>query len=150
MLHRRKFCLALLASLAASWIGRGSALADARAPDFRVIVHPKNPTDSASRTFLTDAFLKKKTRWDDGEAIRPVDREPKASVRQKFSKSVLKRSVAAVRSYWQQRIFSGRGVPPPELDSDEDVVSYVLEHRGAVGYVSGTAELHGAKVVKVR
>jgi hypothetical protein len=62
---------------------------------------------------------------------------------------VLKRSVAAVRNYWQQRIFSGRGVPPPELDSDEEIVAYVLKHRGAVGYVSGSAELRGTNAIEV-
>jgi hypothetical protein len=62
---------------------------------------------------------------------------------------VLKRSVLVVKTYWQQRIFSGRGIPPPELDSDALVVEYVLKHRGAVGYVSGVCELGGAKVLTV-
>jgi ABC-type phosphate transport system substrate-binding protein len=130
---------------ASAWF---AAVADAK-PEFRVIVHPKNRIQSASKKFLTDAFLKKTTRWEDGEAIKPVDREPKSAVRKSFTKSVLERSVAAVRNYWQQRIFSGRGVPPPELDSDEEVVAYVLKHRGAVGYVSGSAELRGANAIEV-
>ena len=46
--------------------------------------------------------------------IRPVDLRPNAATRRLFSERMLRRSVAAVRSYWQQRIFSGRGVPPPE------------------------------------
>jgi len=54
-----------------------------------------------------------------------------------------------VRSYWQQRIFSGRGVPPPEVDSDADVVRFVLKYRGSVGYVSGRAEIGKAKVLTV-
>src|SRR6185369_16960991 len=94
-----------------------------------------------------DAFLKSATHWSDGEAIRAVDQKPSSPTRTSFSSGVLRRSIAAVRSYWQQRIFSGRDVPPPELDSDEAVVTYVLEHRGAVGYVSGAAKVRGAKVV---
>jgi hypothetical protein len=62
---------------------------------------------------------------------------------------VLQRSVAAVKAYWQQRIFSGRGVPPPELDSEERVVVYVLEHEGAVGYLSQVTDAKDAKVVAV-
>jgi ABC-type phosphate transport system substrate-binding protein len=81
--------------------------------------------------------------------IRPVDAKPASSARQRFSKDVLKRSVSSVKSYWQQLIFSGRGTPPPELDSDEAIVSYVLKHPGSIGYVSGSAELKGAKVVDV-
>jgi ABC-type phosphate transport system substrate-binding protein len=133
-------------------VGAWLVTTPARAEDagFRVIVHPGNPTTSVSGEFLADAFLKKRSSWDDGEPLRPVDLRPKSDVRRKFSDRVLKRSVAAVRSYWQQQIFSGRGVPPPELDSEEAVVGYVLKHRGAVGYVSGSAEVREAKTVAIR
>ncbi len=119
-------------------------------PPYVVIVHPRNPTGAASRKFLADAFLKKTTRWPNGEVIRPADLGADSPTREKFTEDVLKRSVSAVRSYWQQMIFSGREVPPPELGSDEEVVRYVLKHSGAVGYVSGTASLGGAKVVAVQ
>jgi ABC-type phosphate transport system substrate-binding protein len=119
-------------------------------PPFQIVVHPRNPAALLSREFLNDAFLKKTTRWGDGEGIRPVDLEPRSATRQKFSEAVLKRSIAAVRSYWQQRIFSGRELPPPELDSDEAVLDYVLKNRGAVGYVSGHAKVADVKVIAVR
>jgi hypothetical protein len=123
---------------------------EAPPPPFRVIVDAKNPVSSLTRDFLTEAFLKKTTRWKDGETIRPVDLRVDSATRRKFSENVLKRSVSAVRSYWQQRIFSGRGVPPPELDSDEAVNKFVVKHRGAVGYVSGGAKLEDVKVVSVK
>jgi ABC-type phosphate transport system substrate-binding protein len=119
-------------------------------PDFRVVVNPDNPSTALNRDFLTDAFLKRTTRWNDGETIHPVDQRPDSLVRRRFSDGVLQRSVAAVKSYWQQRIFSGRDLPPPELDSDDAVVSYVLKHRGAVGYVSGAAKLDRAKAVAIQ
>ncbi len=149
---RRAVCIVLLAiaSFAALEASRSPL---ARADDsagFRVIVHPDNPTVSISRGSLADAFLKTSTRWEDGETIRVVDQRVGSSVRRAFSESVLKRSVAAVRSYWQQRIFSGRDVPPPELDSDDAVIDYVLGHRGGVGYVSPAAKLREAKLLVVR
>jgi ABC-type phosphate transport system substrate-binding protein len=130
-------------------VDRGTASAES-VPDFLVIVHPDNPSTSLSRDALTDSFLKRTTRWADGETIRPVDQRSDSAVRRRFSDSVLQRSVAAVKSYWQQRIFSGRELPPPELESDEAVVSYVMKHRGALGYVSGAAKLERAKPVQVQ
>jgi ABC-type phosphate transport system substrate-binding protein len=118
-------------------------------PSYRIIVHPDNPTSKASRQFLANAFLKEVTRWDGGESLRPVDLKPQTTTRRRFSESILNRSVGAVKSYWQQRIFSGRGVPPPELDSDEAVVAYVTKHRGGVGYVSPAADIGKARVVRV-
>jgi ABC-type phosphate transport system substrate-binding protein len=121
----------------------------AASPAYVIVVHPANPVTAVPRKFVADAFLKKATRWDHGEVIRPVDQLADSPVRRKFSEEVLKRSVAAVRNYWQQLIFAGRDVPPPELRSDDDVVKFVLKYPGAVGYVSATADLAGARIVGV-
>jgi hypothetical protein len=128
-----------------------TVLADTRpAPVYVVIVEPSNEMTSVERKFLEEVFLKKITRWADSSTVRPADLAPRSPVRRRFTEEVLNRSVEAVQGYWQQRIFSGRDVPPPEFDTDHDVVDYVLKHAGAVGYVSGAAELGGAKVLTVR
>src|SRR5690349_8299023 len=95
-------------------------------PPYVVIVHPSNPATSVERKFLEDAFLKKVTRWQNGEVIRPVDLGPDSATRRKFTEDILNRTISAVKGYWQQRIFSGRDVPPPEVDNDDQVVRYVL------------------------
>lgn len=140
---RRRLLLALFA-LSAS---RGARADEA---GLRVIVHTTNPQTAASHDFVTDAFLKKATRWPHGEPISAVDLRPDSPIRRRFCESILKRSIGAVRSYWQQRIFSGRDVPPPELDSEEGVVGYVAKYPGAIGYVSGSAKLTGVKELSIR
>lgn len=117
---------------------------------YRVIVNPANPTTAVERRFLAEAFLKKTTRWPDGSLIRPVDQGGDAPSRQRFSEDILGRSIAAVRSYWQQMVFAGRNLPPPELDSDDEVVRYVLKYGGAVGYVSGAANVERVKTMVVK
>lgn len=146
-LQRRPVLAQLLLVAGAAWLPRR---ARAEPPGFRVVVHIKNPSSSLSRELLSDAFLKKTSRWGDGEVLQPVDQRGDVAVRRAFSGEVLKRSVAAVKMYWQQRIFSGRGVPPPELDGDAAVLAYVAGHRGAVGYVSDAAKLEQVKVVSIR
>ncbi len=147
LVHARRALLALvcgLVLLAVSPLAAGEPL-----PDFRVIAHPTRPETKVSREFLADAFLKNLTRWPKDEAIRPVDQRADSGVRRRFSESVLKRSVQAVKTYWQQRIFSGRGVPPPELDSDEAIVRYVENNQGALGYISGSSAPGRTKVLAV-
>ena len=119
------------------------------APAYRIIINPKNSATSVDRTFLQDAFLKKTTRWGNGEVLRPADQATSSGTRKTFTQAVLGRSVGAVQAYWQQRIFSGRDVPPPELESDDKVVAYVLKYEGAVGYVSRTANVGAARTVGV-
>jgi ABC-type phosphate transport system substrate-binding protein len=144
----------LLASLAALVLATALLAGAPRAaptPQFRVIVNAASPVVALDRRFLTDAFLKKTTRWPSGELIRPVDLSAESDVRRRFSEDVLNRSVSAVKSYWQQLIFSGRAIPPPELDGDDEVIRYVSKYAGAVGYVSGGVALTGGvKVVFVK
>jgi hypothetical protein len=131
------------AGLAAS----GDAHAAPAPAPFHVIVNPANPATVVDRAFLAQAFLKKVRRWPDGQTILPVDLTRDSAVRRQWSLDLLGRSVDAVKNYWQQLIFAGRDLPPPELPSESDVVTYVLHNPGAIGYVSGAAPLHGAKVL---
>jgi ABC-type phosphate transport system substrate-binding protein len=128
------------------------AAGDLRAAEgeFFVVVRQDEQEGGLDRAFVADAFLKKRTRWSSGEVIHPVDQRRDAAVRHHFSRGVLKRSVDAVRSYWQQRIFSGRDVPPPEVDSDAQVIRYLKANPGSIGYVSAAPDTPGVQVVTLR
>jgi ABC-type phosphate transport system substrate-binding protein len=141
-------CAALVLVLGIGLVARASA--ESPSSQFIVVVNRQNAATSLSREFLADAFLKKASHWDGGETIRTVDQRADSSARNAFSSSVLKRTVRAVRNYWQQRIFSGGDLPPPELDSDDAVVGYVARYRGGVGYVSRSANLGDTKAVSVQ
>src|SRR4051794_17382453 len=85
---------------------------------FLVIVNEKNPVRSLTRAQVASLMLKKTTNWEHGGRVQPVDQSEDSAARKAFSDAVLKKSPAAVRSYWQQAIFSGRDIPPPEKGSD--------------------------------
>ena len=146
----RRLAVLLVVVAAGAVLGPPPARAAPDSAAFVVIVDPENPSVSLDRTFVAEAFLKKTTRWPKGNVIKPADLPPDTQVRERFSHDVLRRSVGAVKSYWNQMIFSGRDVPPPELGSEEDIVRYVSSHRGAIGYVSPSAPLGNARVVTIR
>lgn len=122
----------------------------AGAPAFLIVVHPDNPGGPLDRKFVEDAFLKKIASWPNGDVVHPADLAPDSPTRRVFTHDVLNRSVEAVKGYWQQRIFSGRDVPPPEFSRDEEVIEYVLRHPGGIGYVSGSTRVGGCKVVALQ
>jgi ABC-type phosphate transport system substrate-binding protein len=116
---------------------------------FKVIVHPDNPSTTLSRDALRDAYLKKATEWH-GATIRPIDLSTRFPAREQFTLSVIRKSPSQLRTYWNQQVFSGKGVPPPEVDSPADVISYVLANRGAVGYLPADADPGKAKVIGIQ
>jgi ABC-type phosphate transport system substrate-binding protein len=95
-------------------------------------------------------FLRLQTDWPDGGHARPVDQSKSSPVRDAFSREVLGKSLAAVEQYWTQAIFSGRAVPPVEKRTDADVLAYVRENPGAIGYVSASSPLDGVKRITLR
>jgi ABC-type phosphate transport system substrate-binding protein len=129
------------------WLGLAQASV-ARNDDFKVIVNPSNPLSVVDRGFLRDAFLKKATNWPDGKAVRPIDLS-ETQIREHFIIQVLKKTPAQLRSYWTQRIFTGLGVPPPEADTAQEAIRYVLTNRGAVAYLPINVDPGAAKVVTI-
>jgi hypothetical protein len=120
------------------------------AADFKVIVNPKNPIHVMSAADVSAMLMKKTTKWPDGTQVQPVDQVEAAAARISFSRDVLHKEPAAVKGYWRQQIFGGYDVPPVELKNDAEVIKFVREHLGAIGYVSDQAPLAGVKTVEIR
>lgn len=124
--------------------------AAAHAAGYKIIVNSANETSSFAKKELSQLFMKKTAKWGDGTPVVPVDQTEKSSARERFTQEVHGKSVAAVKSYWQQQIFSGRDVPPVEKGSDAQVVAFVKQNAGAIGYVGESADTAGVKVVGVQ
>jgi ABC-type phosphate transport system substrate-binding protein len=137
---------AALAVLFAIELADGSAAAtDA----YKIVVHPDNPVAAVDRAFLREIYLRKATDWTGDGPIRPIDLARRFSVRERFAQEVLKKTPAQLKIYWNQQIFSGKGVPPPEADSTAAAVAYVLANPGAIAYLPVGADPGKAKLIKV-
>lgn len=140
---------ALVLFVVALWLGVAPHDSRADGDAFVVIVHPDTEAKGLDRGFLRDAFLKKATTWG-GVTVRPIDLSSRFAVRERFTRDVIRKSPSQLRSYWNQQIFSGKGVPPPEVDTPAAVVRYVIATKGAIGYVPAGTETGSAKVIEVR
>ena len=131
-------------------IGVLSSPLAAQAQDFTVIVNASNPVSSLPMDDVAKLFLKKTVAWESGKPAAPVELPAAAKAREAFARTVLNKSIAQVKSYWQQQIFSGRDVPPPEKQTESDVVAFVRSNPGAIGYVSKGADIgRGVKALSV-
>ncbi|MDF2772117.1 MAG: hypothetical protein K0S86_1611 [Geminicoccaceae bacterium] len=131
-----------LTAVALGLVGDSSAATRTRDPSatrasgFVVIVNDQNAVSAMPRAQVSRYFLKKISRWDSGAVAMPVDLPADSPVREAFTRRVLAKSVTSVKAYWQQQIFSGREVPPPEKPSDDAVLEFVRMHAAAIAYVS--------------
>ncbi|MCU0646494.1 MAG: substrate-binding domain-containing protein [Gemmatimonadaceae bacterium] len=131
-----RVCLLLVGALLASALAPRKAQAQ-----YVVVVHETNPLTSIGRSELSNLLLGRETRWRHGARATPVDLPVTSRVRQVFSMAVIRQSATAVRSYWQQQQFAGRGTPPRERATERDVLDMIRLDPGAVGYISVTTPL---------
>jgi hypothetical protein len=135
-----------IALLAVALIGAG------RRPVVKVvvIVNSANPVSTMRREQVARMFLREVPTWDNGEEVLPVDQLERSPSRITFAHDVQEQSVSSLKTYWQQRIFSGNDSPPPERVSDSDVLTYVRSNPGAIGYVvEGTDLGTGVKALVI-
>ncbi len=123
-------------------------ISSAFAQTFKVIVNSANDQTSISKKDLEKYFLLKTNKWPNGSKVVPVDLKT-AVTRKTFTTEVLGKSVESVKSYWQIEMFAGRAVPPAEKSSDDEVVEYVKNNSGAIGYVSSSANVSGVKAITI-
>jgi ABC-type phosphate transport system substrate-binding protein len=134
-------CAALLATTAGT---------EAQQSEFVIIVHAENPLNELSREAASKLFLKKTDNWADGAAVAPVDQTERSATREAFSKAVHKRSVGAIKAFWQQQLFAARGIPPVEKGTDAEVLAFVRANPNAIGYVTAGSTLDaGIKTVRL-
>jgi len=134
-LRRTSFTVFMAVALAALQIPAASA-----AQGFKIIVHPGVEGTQIPREILSSIFLKDVARWGSGQPVQPVDQSMRSSVRAAFTEAVLDTPVEGMTLFWAEKI--KRGItPPPVKSSDADVISYVADHKGAIGYVSPGAEV---------
>lgn len=119
------------------------------AQEYKVIVNKSSSVTTLTKDQVSKLFLKKITRFSNGNMAYPVDLFAESFIRKKFSEEILGQSISSVRKYWQKQIFSGRGVPPPEKTNDSEVLAFVQENPGAIGYVSGRTNTSDVKVVTI-
>lgn len=145
-----RFTIRPLLLLVAATVFVASAPLAARAQEVRIVVNAANPETSISHDEVARLFLKKVTTWKSGKPVAPVDQSEASAVRAVFCRQLLGKDIAAVKAYWQQAIFTGRGSPPPQKATDDEVLAFVAANPNAVGYVSAGATLPaGVKAVTI-
>jgi len=134
---KSKFLLSILALLFSS-----SSLAGVS-----VIVNSANGA-AIDEGDISRIFLGKVKKFSTGDKITIVNLKYKQATRNEFEKKVLNKSASQVKAYWSKLMFSGKGKPPKELASDKDILAFVAENPGAIGYVADGSVDDSVKVIK--
>ncbi len=141
--HEKKFLPSLFVATGILLLSSLNGLAS----DIKIIANSSVAADSISVRELKSVFLGEKNRMG-GAHIEPV-LEKSGPAHEVFLQRYLGQSDFELQTHYRSLVVTGQGAMPKELSSDADVVNYVSQTRGAIGYVSAETDAPGVKVLSV-
>ena len=120
-----------------------------QAAAFKVIAHVSVKAAEVSPSELKGVFLETKTSLADGSRVEPVLLKS-GDVHDTFVRQYTGKTTAGLKNYYRSLVFTGKGAMPKTLASDAEMVAYVKNTKGAIGYVSAGASTEGVNVLEVK
>lgn len=99
-----------------------------------VVVPAQAQVEALGLAEVAQIFRRKKTLWDGGARIVPVNLPADHPLRRRFSRVVLRQSPEQQAEYWNQQYFQGV-LPPHVLASEQAVLRFLIETPNAIGYL---------------
>ena len=115
-----------------------------------IVVNRSNPVENLSFAELRKVFMGEQSHWSNGRRITVVMLESGKTERQAVLSRIYQMDDKDYNSYFLHNMFTGElHAAPVALASSADVLKYVLNVQGAIGYVRTMEADDSVKVIRV-
>ena len=114
--------------------------------DLVIIVNP-DVSSTVLKNDLKRIYLNRKKRWNGGKGIVTATLAD-GTLHRLFLEKYINKSSAQFNTFWKRVIFTGKGAPPKNFQTEEELVVFVANTPGAIGYVSRNVPLEGVRVLE--
>lgn len=118
--------------------------------DIVVVVSAASPISSLSKNQVEKIFLGKSRRFPNGSRAVPLNQSEGNLERDAFYQMVSGKSPAQIKAHWAKLIFTGRGQPPKEAASNDDVKQLLTNNGVNISYIDRTAVDDSVKIVALK
>jgi ABC-type phosphate transport system substrate-binding protein len=105
--------------------------------------------DSISKDALAKIYSGTASRMSSGARVTPVMLRG-GPVHIQFLNEYVGKSPIALMVIWRGLVLSGQGAMPKAFDAEAEVVKYVEQNSGAIGYIGSGTPHEGVKVLQVK
>lgn len=145
MLKQNKLALLTSFVVASSMLTAFARNAEADSPDdLLVVVNKQVPIDSVSMAEVRRFFMRKKTSWNHGQKVVPINPQDGSQAKRFFLERVLQMTSVEEKRYWENEKVR-KGITPPVVFNNS--LKAVFKLTGGISYVLRKNYIDG--VVKV-
>ena len=112
-----------------------------------VVVSAKSSVSNLTTEQVSDIFLGKTSRFDDGGQAVPVDQAAETADSEAFRDKVTKKSASQLKSYWSKLVFTGKAQMPKQVSDGKEVKTLISANPNMIGYMDSSLVDSSVKVV---
>jgi ABC-type phosphate transport system substrate-binding protein len=116
--------------------------------EVRIAVNASSPLTVIQKSTLTKIYLNGKSRWDQGGTITPCILKY-GPAHEEFLSKYISKSPHQFRTFWKKQVFTGKGSMPKEFSSENELLSYIANHPGSIGYISDAETSEQIKILTI-
>jgi hypothetical protein len=124
------------------------AFAPAAWADYYVVVSDRNPISTLSQKEALHLFMGRNRTFVHGGVAARFDMADDAA-RAGFYRALGGMSLAQMTSYWARLMFSGRSLPPQQIESPAEMMERVRDNPLAIGWLASPPTGRGLRTVLV-
>jgi len=118
------------------------------AGDIMIIGNKDVPVSELSINEIRSIFLGEKVKWSNDQAIIFVIL--KTDLHDAFLKEYVGNTASQYRNYWRKMVFTGKSKSPKSFNTPEELIGYVSDTGGAIGYIPSEAYQDKVKNISVK
>ncbi len=107
-----------------------------------VVVNKSVPLSTFSPEELQAIFSMQKRHWPGQRQIKVFTLPDTSQAHKDFVKHDLRMYAHQIRRIWDRMIYSGSGIPPVELSSEEEMIEKIANTPDAIGYLTDKPDDH--------
>ncbi len=114
-----------------------------------IITHRTTPVSHISSRELQDIYSNSKTKWSNNDKILIV-LFLRGDVHEAFVNDLLRTTSRKLNSVWKRVIFTGVGTPPKIVRTESEMLEYVSNTKGAIGYINSKSINNKVKILSLK
>ncbi|MCM0606863.1 MAG: phosphate ABC transporter substrate-binding protein [Xanthomonadaceae bacterium] len=112
-----------------------------------VVIVNKNFNYEVNSSFLSKIFLGREKEIPQGPIVQLLDLSEGDHIRDELYEKLVDKNPSEMKSHWSYLMFTGKGLPPKVVSSEDEMKRMVAESQNAIGYISSSKVDSSVKVL---
>ena len=100
-----------------------------------LVCHKDVPLSTVSKAEVLEIFLGKTTSLGEKKVKIKLATLKDGPVHISFVRYYIKKTVSQFKNFWKKQVFSGKAKMPKSFNTEKELIEYVSQKEGAIGYV---------------